>query len=67
MDCGSSAHRKGGTAFYEQGRGQLSVYTEPHVRQISCHVARTTRRTEQPLPMKVSDSDRNVKINKVWL
>jgi len=36
MDYGSSAHRKGGTAIYESGRGQL--YTEPHVRPISCHV-----------------------------
>ena len=26
----------GGTAFYEQGRGQL--YTEPYVRSICCHV-----------------------------
>jgi len=37
MDSGSSAHPKGGTAFYEPGRGQL--YTEPHVRPISCDVA----------------------------
>jgi len=36
MDQGSSAHRKGGTVFYEPRRAQL--YTEPHVRPISCHV-----------------------------
>ena len=32
MDYGSSAHPKGGTAFYELGRGQL--YTERQVRLI---------------------------------
>jgi len=36
MDQRGSAHSKGGTKFHEPGRGQL--HTEPHVRQISCHV-----------------------------
>ena len=34
--CIYSTQPKSGTAFYEPGRGQL--YTEPHVRPISCHV-----------------------------
>ena len=29
-------HSKGGTAFYEPGRGHL--HTEPHIRPISCHI-----------------------------
>jgi len=37
MVQGSGTHSKGGTAFYEPGRGQL--HTEPHILPISCHVA----------------------------
>jgi len=58
-----------GTAFHELGRGQL--YTEPHVRPISCHVTSVPQQEpEEELNNFFWQSLIEIetsKVNKVWL
>ena len=65
MDERSDVHLERGTTNYKAGGGQL--YAEPHVRQISCHVASLPcQEPEQELNKllltKFSDRDHNVNV-----
>jgi len=68
MDQRGCTYSERRTAVIEPGRGEL--HAEPHVRPIYCHVASLSwqeleEELNKLLPMKVSDRDRNVKVQNV--